>query len=102
MMYENFSPIEKRLYTMYGNEFLICHSITNQLGTSLRETSMHQLFDVVFHFKQKPFRVKELAHFLNVTSARASQILGQLLDVGCVQKDKTGAYCFSITSTVSD
>lgn len=102
MMYENFSQIEKRLYTMYGNEFLICYSITNQLGADLGETSINQLFDVVFHFKQKRFRTKELACFLNSTFARASQILNQLLEVGCVQKDETGAYCFRITLTDSN
>lgn len=94
LMHEHFSPIEKRLYTMYGEEFLVCHAIATKLGESLRDSSLNQLFDVVFHFKQKPFRVKELAAYLKVSSARASQIISRLLQVGCIRKDETGAYRF--------
>ena len=95
-MYDEFSAIEKRLYSMYGDEFLICHSIVRKLGNTVRESSLNQLFDVVFHFKFTSFRVKELASFLGVTTARSSQILGKLLLAGCVEKDLDGSYHFCI------
>jgi len=93
-MYSEFSEIEKRLYSMYGNEFLVCHSIFKSLGESMRTKSMQQIFDVVFHFKLKPFRVKDLAKYLSVSSARSSQILFQLQNVNCAAKQDDGTYCF--------
>ena len=93
-MYLEFSSLEKRLYGMYGNEFLVCHALLNRLGVTLRNSSIQQLFDVVFHFKRKAFRNKELSEYLNVSSTRASQILLQLQQVDCVKKQNDGTYCF--------
>lgn len=93
-MYAEFSPIEKRLYNMYGNEFLVCKYIKNVLGEKVRDSSLNQIFDVVIHFKQNKFRVKDLASFLNISSARASQILSQLLRAECVYKNIDGTYGF--------
>lgn len=101
-MYGEFSTIEKRLFGMYGNEFLICNSIKKALGHTMREKSLNYIFDVVFHFKQKSFRAKDLASFLGFSSARASQLLTQLLQVDCIYKELNGAYRFKdlISNTV--
>lgn len=102
MMYAEFTPIEKRLYNMYGNEFFVCKRITNVLGKKIRYSSLVRLFDVVFYFQENDFRVRELADFLCVTSARASQIISQLLQTECIYKETKGTYRFknliSVTS----
>ena len=36
-MYDAFSPIEKRLFSMYGNEFLLCSLISRELAYHLRK-----------------------------------------------------------------
>ncbi len=90
-----FSPEEKTLYGLYGNEFLICHRIMNRLGKTLRKSSILSVFDVVHHFESRSFRVKELAEYLGVTSSRASQLLGQLLQNKCVVKNNQNEYSFA-------
>lgn len=96
LMYREFSSIEKRLYTMYGEEFEMCNAIVKKLGNTLRDTSINQLFDAICYFKFSSFRAKDLAILLKVTAARSSQILGQLLSAGCVEKDSDGLYHFCI------
>lgn len=101
-MYSQFSTIEKRLYCMYGNEFVVCKKIWNALGKSLREDAVQQFFNIVNHFKEKEFRVKELSAFLGTSSARASQIIHQLLMTGCVLKKDNGVYCFKNIISTND
>ena len=93
-MYEQFNPLEKRLYSMYGNEFFLCKRIANQLGKNMRNVTLDKLFNVVYFFRQNDFRVKELAEFLNISSARASQIVLQLLKAECIYKEEKGRYRF--------
>lgn len=91
-MYSQFNTIEKSLYNMYGNEFIVCNKIWRDLGKSSRADKVQRFFDIVYRFKEKEFRVKELASFLGVSSARGSQIIHQLLTIGCVLKQKNGSY----------
>ena len=93
-MYSNFSPTERRLFSMYGNEFLLCKTIWTDMETTLREKTLNQYFDVVYHFGLHPFRTKELADYLKVSSARASQILGQLTEMRCVIRTDERSYVF--------
>lgn len=93
-MYQAFSPVEKRIFSMYGNEFLVSRRIYKQLGNTLRSETMDRIFDVVYHFGQNKFRVKELSVYLSITPSRASQLLAQLTVVGCVKKCEDGTYVF--------
>lgn len=94
VMYNSFSAIDKRIYSMYGNEFLVCSRIRSKLGKSMREKTLYQMFDVVYHFEKGDFRTKDLAEYLKISSARASQILTQLLQADCINKNKDGSFCF--------
>lgn len=94
LMYEQFNPLEKRLYSMYGNEFFLCKRIADQLGKNMRNATLDKLFNVVYFFRQNDFRVKDLAEFLNISSARASQIILQLLKTECIYKEEKGRYRF--------
>ncbi|WP_310603609.1 DNA (cytosine-5-)-methyltransferase [Anaerosporobacter sp.] len=102
IMYSQFTKIEKSLYSMYGNEFVVCKEIWSVLGKSLREDTVHQFFNIVHHFKKKEFRVKELSVFLGTSSARASQIIRQLLETECVLKQDNGLYCFKNMTSEND
>lgn len=93
-MLSQFSEIERRKFSMYGNEFLLCNRIEKKLGATLRVETLNTYFDIVYHFGRNPFRTKELALFLKVTSGRASQILGQLLSTQCIMKQEDGKYRF--------
>lgn len=93
-MYSQFTTMEKRLYSMYGNELFVCKNIWNNMGKSSREDTMHQFFNIVYHFKEKEFRVKELSAFLEISSTRASQIIHQLIMIGCLIKQDNRTYCF--------
>ena len=81
-------------YSMYGNEFLLCSTIYEKLAASLRDKTLNTYFDIVYHFGQKEFRVKELAWYLGVTPARASQIISQLTGIDCVRHNVNGTYFF--------
>ena len=94
VMYSNFSPIEKNLFNMYGNELLLCRVILDNLGTTLRKKTIIRYFDVVYHFQLHTFRIKELAEYLQVSSARASQMLCQLMTIHCVVKAAGRSYVF--------
>jgi DNA (cytosine-5-)-methyltransferase len=93
-VYSSFSSIERRLFSMYDNEFLLCRRIWEGLGTTLREKTLNQYFDAVYYFGSRPFRTKELAEYLKVSSARASQILVQLSGMNCVIKIDERSYAF--------
>lgn len=94
IMYSDFSSTERRLFSMYGNEFLLCRTIFTDLGATVREKTLNQYFDAVYHFRLSPFRTKELAEYLNVSSARASQILCQLTETHCVMRTAERSYVF--------
>lgn len=94
LMYDEFFGTEKRIFSMYGNEFLLCSTIYEKLSTSLRDKTINAYFDIVYHFGQREFRVKELAQYLDVTPARASQIISQLTCIDCVRHNVNGAYFF--------
>ena len=93
-MYSTFSPAEKRIFNMYGNEFLICSLIHRELAHRLRENTLNRYFDIVYNYKLNCFRVKELANYLDVSAARASQILTQLDQIGCIHRETDGTYRF--------
>lgn len=96
-MTESFSEIEKRLYSMYCGEFKVCKRIWDELGFSLRRDTINRYFDVVFHFKYNtPFRNRDLTAYLNCTSARSSQIIAQLSEIGCLKKTTGREYVFTI------
>lgn len=95
LMYQQFSQTEKRIFSMYGNEFLLCNLIYNKLKKTLREKTLNRFFDVVYHFAQAEFRVKELAAYMDVSVARASQIVTQLSNINCVYQRPNGSYCFT-------
>lgn len=96
-MVSEFNPIENRLYSMYGDEFLMCRKMYFKLKGSARETTINTYFDCVFHFgMNREFRNAELARYLKVTSARASQILAELMRNECVAQNPSGKYCFLI------
>lgn len=95
-MTNDFSPVEKRLYSMYGNDFLMCRKMYQQFGDRIRIETLNTWFDTYFHFGlEKPFKNKDMAAFLDVTSARSSQILSFLHAEGCVVKNVDGSYAFS-------
>lgn len=94
MMYSSFSEIEKRIFSMYGNEFLLCSQINKEMSCHLRTETLNRYFDIVYHYKSNRFRVKELASYLNMSAARASQIISQLVQVGCVHHEEDGTYQF--------
>lgn len=94
-MYKGFNNTEKRLFSMYGNEFLVCKGIYEKLGASLRSETIDRCFDIVYHFASNEFRVKELAAYAGVTPARGSQIISQLRLRGILYKTEQGAYKFS-------
>ena len=92
-MYDAFSPIEKRLFSMYGNEFLLCSLISRELAYHLRKDTLNRYFSIVYHYKLNCFRTKELARYLDVSAARASQIITQLTQIGCVHQESNGTRC---------
>lgn len=47
-MYDAFSPIEKRLFSMYGNEFLLCSLISRELAYHLRKDTLNRYFSIAF------------------------------------------------------
>ena len=95
-MMQDFSQTEKRLYSMYGKDFLMCRKLYRRFGERIREDTLNTWFDIYFHFGlEKPFKNKDLAAFLGFTSARASQILSFLHAEGCVVKNADGSYTFS-------
>lgn len=93
-MYNAFSPIERRIFSMYGNEFLLCSLINRELAHRLRTDTLNRYFSIVYHYKLDRFRVKELANYLDMSAARASQIVTQLAQIGCVHQESDGAYRF--------
>ncbi len=95
-MTADFSSVEQRLYSMYGEDFRICKSIYSRLGDQMRIDTLNLWFNTYFHFGMgKPFRNRELATYLGVTSARASQILSVLFKEGYITKNDDGSYAFS-------
>lgn len=94
IMYNDFSDVEKRIFSMYGNEFLLCSQINKELSCHLRKETLNRYFDIVYHYKSNRFRVKELASYLNMSAVRASQIITQLVQVGCVHHEEDGTYQF--------
>lgn len=94
-MTAQFSDAEKRLYSMYGTEHTICHLISEQLGSSLRPDTLNMFFDLVFHFGTgTEIRNRDIASFLNYSSARASQIINKLIEAGCVVRNNNRTYSF--------
>ena len=100
-MYSAFSPIEKRIFSMYGNEFLLCSLINRELAHRLRKDTLNRYFNIVYHYKLNRFRVKELANYLNMSAARASQIVTQLAQIECVHQESDGAYQFEDLLSIS-
>ena len=97
-MTKDYTAIQKRLFAMYGNEHKVCSAIYQKLGSSLREKTINIYFDIVFYFKcDSKFRNIEVAEFLGISSARASQIITQLCSVHCLSRNADRTYSFTIT-----
>lgn len=95
-MTQEFSPVEQRLYTMRGKHFLMCNELYRLMKDILRDNTYLQWVDAYFNFGlDTPFRTKELASFLGYSSARGSQILSDLADIGFVERLNRGTYKFS-------
>lgn len=95
-MTAEFSPIEQRLYTMYGKHFLMCNELHRVMNGTLRDNTYLQWVDAYYNFGlDTPFQTKELANFLGYSSSRGSQILTVLADIGFVEKLSRGTYKFS-------
>lgn len=95
-MTAKFSPVEQRLYTMYGKHFLMCNELYQITKGKLRDHTYLQWVDAYFHFGlDTPFHTKELANFLGCSSARGSQVLNDLAGTGFVEKLGRGTYKFS-------
>lgn len=99
-MYSKFSQIEKRLFSMYGNEFLICNSINKKLSKDLQEETLNLCFDMVYHFKQNDFQVTDVSAYLDISKARASQIISRLIDSGYLERRKKGKHYFKNLMTI--
>ncbi|KAF5061352.1 C-5 cytosine-specific DNA methylase [anaerobic digester metagenome] len=95
LMEREFSSIEKRLYSMYGNEFLLCHKIWNDLRHTLREKTLNKYFDVAYHFGLNSFKIKDLSQYLKLTTVRTYQIIRQLTKINCLKKEPEGMYRFT-------
>lgn len=93
-MYNAFSPIEKRFFSMYGNEFLLCSLINRELAYHLRIDTINQYFRIVYHYKLNCFRIKDLARYLDVSVSQASQIVTQLAQIGCLHQESNDTYQF--------
>ena len=90
-----YNTSEKRLYSMYGDEYLVCSAIYRRLGSNLREKTLNEYFDLVFHFKcHCEFRNLDVAKYLGYSTARSSQILGQIMGCQCLSKDDNKLYSF--------
>ncbi len=91
-MYTEFSSTEKRMFDMYGNEFLLCSLINKELSHRLKAETIDDYFDMVHRFRSGCFRVKDLATYLNVSTIRASQMIAQLTQIGCIHHETDGTY----------
>lgn len=97
-MTKDYTVIQKRLFTMYGDEHKVCSAIHRQLGDSLRDKTINMYFDIVLHFKcGTRFRNADVVEFLGVSSARASQIITQLCSVHCLSRNEDRTYSFTST-----
>ncbi len=96
-MLEKFTDLEKRLFYMYGLEFHICKRIYDKLYKNVREKTIHSYFDLVYHVGIKNYFTKySVARFLNVSEARAYQIILQLKSNGCITEKERYGYTFNI------
>ncbi len=95
-MTAEFSPVEQRLYTMYGKHFLMCNELYRVMRDTLRDNTFLHWVDAYFNFGLDiPFRTKDLANFLGYSYARGSQILNDLVDIGFAEKLDRGIYKFT-------
>ena len=95
-MESEFSDTEKRLYSMYGKEFLVCKKIDKQLSGILQKETLNKYFNLVYHFSSCDyFGNSDIANYLQCTSARASQVLKQLYSAECIRKVDNRKYSFS-------
>ena len=86
-MEDSFDDIEKQLYSMYGDEFVMCKRIIDNLSEHLYKKTLTKLFDIVCHFNNsESFSNLEVSEFLHCTTLRSSQLLRQLIDVKCIKK----------------
>lgn len=95
MMENEFSDLERKLYSIYSRDFLICKTIEANFGENLRNKTLNTYFDLVCHFSNyESFSNSDIMDYLHCTSARASQILKQLMVANCVFKYGSRKYAF--------
>lgn len=95
-MTEKLSPVDLRLLTLYGETFNVCKAISCALFGHAREGTIIRYMDMVEHFGcEKPVRNRELSEYLGFTTARTSQILGQLSEIGCIKRREDRSIVFT-------
>lgn len=95
-MTAEFSPVEQRLYTMRGKNFLMCNELYRLLGGTLRDQTYLQWVDAYFNFGlNTPFGIKDMSDFLGYTYARGAQVLSKLTEIGFAKKLARGVYSFT-------
>ncbi len=86
-MIRELSPIERELLCLYGEEFNVCRAIVCSLEGHARETTILRYIDLVKHFGcERHVSNRDLSNYLGYTTARASQIIGQLYSIGCIKR----------------
>ena len=94
-MTSQMTVIEKRMFTMYGEKKTACNQLYIQFRDSFKEQTMLYCFDLIDKFGVNThFHIAEIASFLGVTSARASQLIKQLDGKGFVKKNSDRSYSF--------
>lgn len=99
-MVQCFSEVEKRLFIMYGEEFVVCHALFQALGSIVRERSLVRMFDLVHHFGVgNPMSYREMSAYMHISEARVSQIMKQLSACKAVSRTEDGRIVFLASGT---
>lgn len=91
------STVDKRLCLIQGNELRMCLRIKSKLANATREQTLLNYFNMVCHFGcGTDIHNSDIARYFGFTSARAAQIIGQLMSVGCLERSSKRAYRFRL------
>ncbi|MBQ3256807.1 MAG: DNA (cytosine-5-)-methyltransferase [Oscillospiraceae bacterium] len=94
-MIAKMSSVEKKMFTLYGDKKKACSLLYSTFKDSFREPTMLRCFELIDEFGiNSHVHSSEIAAFLGVTSARASQLIKQLYENGCIIKNEDRTYSF--------
>ena len=94
-MISKMSEIEQRMFAMYGNKKSACKLLYTNMNSLFRKKTILRCFDMIKEFGVDcHIYSSDVAKYLGVTSARASQLLKQLCTYGCVTKNEDNTYSF--------